>query len=185
MSLSRTDASKFLSYVLRHEPQAIGIELDTEGWTDIDTLIARAAAAGKPLTRALLDEVVSTSEKKRFTVSEDGRRIRAAQGHSSAAVAIAYEPRIPPDVLFHGTATRNLESILAQGLRPGERHHVHLSADTATARAVGMRYGKPVVLRVDARAMHAQGHAFYRADNGVWLVAHVPPAFLAPVDTAG
>jgi putative RNA 2'-phosphotransferase len=127
------------------------------------------------LDRATLDRVVGENDKQRFALSADGRRIRASQGHS-VAVELGLEPREPPAVLFHGTADRNLDSIRAEGLRPGRRTHVHLSADEATATAVGRRHGRPVVLRVHAGRMHAAGHAFYRSDNGVWLTARVPAA---------
>jgi putative RNA 2'-phosphotransferase len=170
--------SKFLSYVLRHGPDSIGLTLDENGWASIDDLLAKAAASGRAIDRATLLEVVATSDKKRFTLSPDGIRIRAAQGHS-VAVALGLEPAFPPDTLYHGTATRFLEAIRAQGLKPGERQQVHLSADAATARAVGARHGKPVVLRVAAGAMHEAGMAFFRADNGVWLTDHVPAQFLS------
>lgn len=169
--------SKFLSYVLRHRPDAIGLDLDESGWTSVDELLAKAASTGTPMSRAELGEIVATNEKKRFTLSEDGTRIRAAQGHS-VEVALGIEPVVPPEVLYHGTATRFLDSIRAQGLIPGSRRQVHLSGDEATAIAVGQRHGKPVVLRVAAGTMHAQGYAFYRADNGVWLTDRVPPDFL-------
>jgi putative RNA 2'-phosphotransferase len=169
--------SKFLSLVLRHQPEVIGLTLDESGWTSVDELLAKAAAAGTPIDRATLDEIVATNEKKRFTLSDDGTRIRAAQGHS-VEVALGIEPVVPPDMLYHGTATRFLDSIRTQGLIPGSRQQVHLSGDEATAVAVGQRHGKPVVLRVAAGRMHAAGYAFYRADNGVWLTDTVPPGFL-------
>ncbi|WP_395678168.1 RNA 2'-phosphotransferase [Inquilinus sp.] len=173
-----TETSKFLSYVLRHEPQAIGLTLDSEGWARIDALIAAAAANGKVLDRELIQAVVDGNDKKRFSISPDGDRMRAVQGHSTAEVAIAYAPVEPPEQLFHGTATRFLASIRAEGLVPGSRHHVHLSPDVETAMAVGRRHGQPVVLTVAAGAMHCQGFVFHRADNGVWLTKAVPPAFL-------
>lgn len=179
-----TETSKFLSYVLRHEPQAIGLALDSEGWAGIDALIAAAAASGTALDRDLIRAVVDTSDKKRFAISPDGARIRAVQGHSTAEVAIAYDPVEPPEQLFHGTATRFLESIRSQGLVAGSRHHVHLSPDAETATAVGRRHGEPVVLTVAAGAMHRQGFVFHRADNGVWLTKAVPPAFLGEVKGA-
>jgi putative RNA 2'-phosphotransferase len=175
-----TETSKFLSYVLRHEPQAIGLTLDREGWTPIDALIAAAAQHGRALDRALIEQVVATSEKKRFAVSADGSSIRAVQGHSTDSVAISFEEKVPPAVLYHGTATRFLESIRAQGLVPGSRQYVHLSEDVQTASSVGQRYGKPVVLTIAASTMHAQGFKFHQAQNGVWLTANVPPAFIAP-----
>lgn len=179
MSKLHDETSKFLSYVLRHAPEAIGLSLDREGWADIDALIAGAATQGRALDIELIRAVVDGSAKKRFALSQDGLRIRAVQGHSTETVAITREALTPPDVLFHGTATRFLDAILAEGLKPGSRHQVHLSADETTAVAVGQRHGKPVVLKIDARAMHQQGRAFYQAENGVWLVDAVPPAFLS------
>ncbi len=168
------EISKFLSYVLRHEPDSIGLHLDSEGWADIECLIAGAVRSGRSLTFETIRDIVATSDKKRFTLSEDGLRIRAAQGHSATGVSLKHEEKTPPEYLYHGTATRFLESILAQGLISAARHHVHLSGDSETAMAVGKRHGKPVVLRVGARLMHQQGYKFYQAENGVWLVSDVP-----------
>jgi len=178
MNTLLSDASKFLSYVLRHQPDAIGISLDREGWADIAALIAAAVNAGKQLDHVLIQTVVATSDKKRFAISEDGLRIRAVQGHSTASVNINHLQRTPPEWLYHGTATRFLESIRDNGLRPGARQYVHLSQDTQTAAAVGQRYGKPVVLKIKALRMHEQGFTFYQAENGVWLTSAVPPVFL-------
>ncbi|MBV6889927.1 RNA 2'-phosphotransferase [Xanthomonas campestris pv. spermacoces] len=173
-----TETSKFLSCVLRHAPQSIGLTLDREGWADIDALIAAATAAGRALDADLIRAVVSSNDKQRFALSADGRQIRAVQGHSTATVALMHMPRTPPSMLYHGTATRFLEAILAQGLQPGQRHHVHLSADPKTATTVGARHGAPSVLRVHSLQMHEDGHVFYQADNGVWLTRHVPPNYL-------
>jgi len=171
------ELSKFLSYVLRHAPQSIGLTLDANGWADVEDLLARAPAAGHTFDRATLHDVVARSDKKRFTLSEDGSRIRAAQGHS-VAIDLDIAPMIPPAMLFHGTATRNVAAILTEGLKPGRRQKVHLSLDEETASKVGQRHGKPVVLRIDAAGMHAHGLSFWRAENGVWLTDHVPPQFL-------
>ncbi|HTD29703.1 MAG TPA: RNA 2'-phosphotransferase [Xanthomonadaceae bacterium] len=179
MSKHHTDASKFLSFVLRHEPQAIDLTLDSEGWAGIEALIAGAQRSGRVLDIEMIRAVVAGNDKKRFAISDDGQRIRAVQGHSTASVAIQYESRVPPEFLYHGTATRFLESILAEGLRPGQRHHVHLSEDITTATAVGQRYGKPVVLKIEALRMHRQGFVFFRAENGVWLTDSVPTAYIA------
>lgn len=130
------------------------------------------------MTRTLLQEVVKASDKKRFTISEDGLHIRAAQGHSTQGVAISHTAKQPPEFLYHGTATRFLASIKEEGLLPGSRHHVHLSEDEKTATTVGQRYGKPVVLKVEALLMHQQGFKFYRTDNGVWLTETVMPGFI-------
>ena len=183
MSKEFTDTSKFLSYVLRHEPHAIGITLDSEGWADVDALIAGSKAAGRELDRELIQAVVSSSDKKRFALSDDNRRIRAVQGHSTDSVAIRHVAKEPPTFLYHGTATRFLDSILAEGLRPGQRHHVHLSEDTSTATTVGERYGKAVILKVEALRMHQQGFIFFQADNGVWLVEQVPASSLTPLNS--
>jgi len=169
--------SKFLSLVLRHQPEVAGITLDSAGWVTVDDLLAGCTKAGQAMTREQLDEVVATNDKKRFEFSSDGTRIRASQGHS-VEVELGYTPAAPPERLYHGTATRNLDSIRRSGLVKGQRHHVHLSADTVTAGKVGQRYGKPVVLTVLAGRMQADGHAFYLSTNGVWLVDHVPPQYL-------
>ena len=178
MSKQLDEVSKFLSYVLRHQPDAIGITLDSEGWADIAALLSAAVKAGKRLDRELIQRVVATNDKKRFAISEDGLRIRAVQGHSTESVDISYEERMPPEYLCHGTATRFLDSIRKEGLRPGSRQYVHLSQDTETAIAVGQRYGKAVVLKVKAGLMHEQGFKFYQAENGVWLTLRVPPGFI-------
>lgn len=178
MSDNITHISKFLSYVLRHHPESIGIELDSEGWTDVTTLLAQAAKHNRLISRACLENVVANNSKKRFTLSADGTRIRAAQGHSTAQVNIQHQAIQPPDILYHGTASHYLPSILKQGLRAGSRHHVHLSADPQTARQVGQRHGQPVVLQVQAASMYAAGYAFYLSDNHVWLTQAVPSEFL-------
>ncbi|WP_439816250.1 RNA 2'-phosphotransferase [Zavarzinia sp. CC-PAN008] len=172
--------SKFLSLVLRHKPEEIGLVLDAQGWASVDDLLEKAAAHGTVFTRDDLGHVVATSEKKRFSLSEDGRRIRAAQGHS-VEVDLGLVPVVPPDVLYHGTAGRFLEAILAEGLKPGARQYVHLSPDVQTARAVGMRHGSPVILRVAAGALNRAGHPFFQAENGVWLTGPVPASFLERV----
>jgi len=180
MKANRVKISKFLSYVLRHKPEAIGIALETGGWIDVDALLQAMNAAGKPLVRDVLEEVVSTNDKQRFAFSDDGTKIRASQGHS-VQIDLGLQPITPPDTLYHGTATRFLNSILSSGLQPQSRRHVHLSADEPTALRVGQRHGKPVILRVDAGAMHADGHTFFLSANGVWLTAAVPPAYLRPL----
>ncbi|MDZ7938039.1 MAG: RNA 2'-phosphotransferase [Rhodoferax sp.] len=177
MSKHHAETSKFLSFVLRHQPDAIGITLDVEGWANIPELIAAAANNGKELDRALIQAVVTTSDKKRFAISEDGLRIRAVQGHSTESVDINYAEQVPPEFLYHGTATRFMESISKDGLLPGSRQYVHLSQDETTALAVGQRHGKPVVLKIKALLMHEQGFKFFQAENGVWLVELVPAAF--------
>jgi putative RNA 2'-phosphotransferase len=177
MDASLVRISKFLSKVLRHAPESVGLRLDEAGWVDVDDLLAAAARAGVALDRPTLERVVADNDKQRFALSPDGLRIRASQGHS-VSVELGLAPQEPPEVLFHGTADRNLASIREQGLVPGRRTHVHLSADEATAINVGRRHGRPVVLRVRAGEMHRAGHPFHRSDNGVWLTSAVPPAHI-------
>ena len=170
--------SRFLSFVLRHDPGSIGLVLDAQGWADIGELVDKAQAHGQPLDLAGIARIVAESDKQRFALSPDGRRIRANQGHS-VAIDLALSPQIPPDHLYHGTAERYLASIRATGLDARSRQHVHLSPDALTAIKVGSRHGKPVVLVVAAGAMHGEGHVFFRSDNGVWLTAAVPARFIA------
>ncbi|CAM5584422.1 MULTISPECIES: RNA 2'-phosphotransferase [Streptomyces] len=167
--------SKYLSRHLRHQPERIGLTPDPGGWVEIDTLIAAAAAHGFPLSRAELDHVVAANDKRRFAV-EDGR-IRASQGHS-IEVDLGLPPATPPPYLYHGTVARHLDAIRAEGLRPMNRHAVHLSADRETATRVGARRGRPVVLSVDSGAMHRDGHVFHISANGVWLTETVPARYL-------
>lgn len=174
MDKQLTEASKFLSYVLRHQPDAIGITLDLEGWTDIGALIVAIKNDGKPFDRDLIQTVVATGDKKRFAISDDGLRIRAVQGHSTDSVDINYVEKMPPEFLYHGTATRFLDSIRKDGLRPGSRQYVHLSQDEQTALNVGRRHGKPIAIKIEALLMYKQGFKFYQAENGVWLIGHVP-----------
>lgn len=169
--------SKFLSLILRHEPGKIGLALDAQGWADVADLLTKLAAHGKRLTRGQLEAIVRSCDKQRFAFSPDGKRIRANQGHS-VEVDLDLPPAVPPEVLFHGTADRFLESIRAGGLIKGARHHVHLSAELRTAQKVGQRHGRLVVLEVAAGEMHRVGHSFFLSANGVWLVDAVPPQFL-------
>jgi putative RNA 2'-phosphotransferase len=170
-------ASKFLSLVLRHQPELIGLTLDSQGWAVVDELVRLANRTGRRLTRHLVERVVRENDKRRFALSPDGTKIRASQGHS-VDVNLALPPSVPPDQLYHGTATRFVESIRALGLKAGNRRHVHLSLDVATATKVGNRHGKPVVLTVLATEMVAAGHEFYLSENGVWLTEAVPAQFL-------
>jgi putative RNA 2'-phosphotransferase len=163
--------------VLRHKPEAIGLELDREGWASVDELLVCAARDGKQLTREKLQEIVEIDDKKRFSLSDDSELIRANQGHS-LKIDLGLEPLEPPETLYHGTATRFLQSILREGLEPRNRHHVHLSGEQETAVKVGQRHGAPVVLRIAAQQMQAEGYSFYCSANGVWLVEEVPPAYL-------
>ena len=174
----RTDrTSKFLSYVLRHRPESIGLELDEAGWVRVDELLAACRRHNRSISRAELEEVVRTNDKRRFSFSPDRLKIRASQGHS-VSVDLALDPLAPPELLYHGTVARFLDPIRQEGLVRGKRHHVHLSADEPTARRVGRRRGTPIVLVVEAGRMHRDGLAFYRSANGVWLTESVPPQYL-------
>ena len=176
MSSQIVSISKFLSLILRHKPEEIGLWLDPEGWAGLEELLRLSAAKGKILTRSLLEEVVATNDKQRFAFNANRSKIRASQGHS-IVVQLGLNPLEPPVELFHGTATRFLEDIRREGILKGKRHHVHLSIDPASSTKVGQRHGQPVVLRIAAGEMHRAGHTFYSSANGVWLTDHVPPAF--------
>ena len=178
MSKNHTEISKFLSYVLRHEPEAVGLSLDKDGWAVITDLILCAKQKGYLLDCDIIQAIVSNSDKKRFTISEDGLNIRAAQGHSTQKVNISYHEKAPPHILYHGTATRFLPVIREQGLLPMSRQYIHLSADEITAIQVGQRHGKPVVLKIKALTMYEQGFRFYFTDNGVWLTDTIPYQFI-------
>jgi putative RNA 2'-phosphotransferase len=167
--------SKYLSKHLRHQPERIGLTLDEGGWVEIDTLIAAAGAHGFRFTREELDHVVAANDKQRFAI--EGTRIRASQGHS-IDVDLGLPPATPPPYLYHGTVAGSLDAIRAEGLRPMNRHDVHLSPDRETAMRVGARRGRPLVLSVDSGAMHHDGHVFHVSANGVWLTKAVPPGYL-------
>jgi putative RNA 2'-phosphotransferase len=169
--------SKFLSLVLRHEPERVGLSLDRAGWTTVTELLEAVNRHGVAVTLEQLKHIVATSDKKRFAFNDDQTRIRASQGHS-IEVDLQYAPQVPPELLYHGTATRFLESIRDKGLLKMERHHVHLSAETVMTVQVGARHGKPALLIIRAGDMHRAGHVFYRSANGVWLVEHVPSQFI-------
>ena len=172
-----TRVSKYLAKVLRHAPQDIGLTLGEHGWVAVGELLDRSASAGLPITREELDAAVHAPGKRRYAYDETGTRVRALQGHS-VAVDLGLEPADPPPVLFHGTHPGALEAIRRDGLLPMRRHHVHLSPDVPTARQVGGRRGRAIVLEVDAAAMARDGHVFLRADNGVWLTDAVAPRYL-------
>ena len=169
--------SKFLSLVLRHRPEEVGLTLDREGWVSVSRLLEALEAHGRRLTLDELREVVRSNDKQRFAFSPDGLSIRASQGHS-VGVELGYEPLEPPALLYHGTAERSIASIRERGLLRGRRHHVHLSEQATTAESVGRRYGRPVILAIASGAMHADGHLFFRSANGVWLTEHVPARYI-------
>lgn len=169
--------SKFLSYVLRHDPAAANVKMHEGGWVSVSDLLKGMKEAGRPVSFEQLQNIVDSDSKSRYAFSKDKSMIRASQGHS-VDVDLGYQPQKPPAELFHGTATRFMESILQKGLIPGSRHHVHLSSDTETAYKVGKRHGSPIVLRIDAKQMDEDGIKFYCSDNGVWLTDRVLPKYI-------
>lgn len=169
--------SKFLSLVLRHAPETIGIELDENGWVGVDVLLAKMNAHNKNITPEMLQFVVENNNKKRFAFNQHGTKIRASQGHS-VDIDPGYTPQQPPEILYHGTALKFRESILEKGILKQNRTHVHLSANTDTAHNVGSRHGKPFILKVKTAEMHRNGYVFFISENGVWLTDQVPAMFL-------
>ena len=171
------DTSKFISLILRHKPEVIGITLDEHGWADVDKLIAGISKT-RPIDMAILEQIVAEDEKQRYSFNEDHTLIRANQGHS-IPVDVELEEKEPPEYLYHGTGEKYVASIDEQGLIPKSRLYVHLSSDVDTARRVGQRHGKPVVYIVKSGEMYRDGIKFYRSVNGVWLVKEVPRRYLA------
>lgn len=173
-----TKISIHLSYILRHKPEDIGLTLDKDGWADIDELIQKNSNHRHAMTKEELLNVVKTDEKSRYSISHDCKKIRASQGHSTKFVGIDYEQNLPPTMLYHGTASKNIESILKSGLIKGNRHHVHLSTDHETAVSVGARHGSPAVLKINSKEMHDDGLKFYLSENNVWLTNSVPSKYI-------
>lgn len=169
--------SKYLSLVLRHKPEALGITLDTNGWTDVKVLLEKMNSTGKKIGIDTLKTIVETNNKKRFTFNEDFTLIRANQGHS-IEVDLGFKPKTPPEILYHGTGDKNVESILKEGLHKRNRQHVHLSKDVETARNVGQRHGKPVIFEIQTEDMLRDGFEFYESKNGVWLTDAVPVKYI-------
>ncbi|MDI9862522.1 RNA 2'-phosphotransferase [Flectobacillus roseus] len=172
-----THISKLLSKILRHQPDLIGIQLDENGWVEVSTLLQNLEKYQTQISFEQLKEVVDTNSKRRFSFNDDFSKIRANQGHS-IEVDLALQTQIPPDILYHGTVEKNLDSIFEKGLSKMNRHHVHLSADTETAQKVGMRHGKPIILTIESKKMYGQGYVFYLSENQVWLTDNVPSEFI-------
>ena len=176
-----THISKFLSLVLRHQPETIGIQLDQNGWTDVNDLIRKANNYGVRFDRELLNHIVETNTKKRFAFNETLDKIRASQGHS-IDIDLGYKPQKPPEILYHGTDKSSVQSIVEKGLEKRARQHVHLSNDIKTAIKVGQRHGKPYVFKVLAGQMYNDNFEFFISDNGVWLTDNVPRKYLKQND---
>ncbi|WP_420001153.1 RNA 2'-phosphotransferase [Acinetobacter sp. LF10] len=179
---THTQTSKFLSLILRHKPEQIGLQLDQEGWAKIDELIEAAQQHNTFLDDELIQTIVAQCDKKRFQISDDGLNIRAVQGHSTLTVQREMIALKPPQYLYHGTASRFIDSIQTQGLIAGQRHYVHLSEHKETALNVGQRYGKPILFLIDTVQMYKDGFTFHQAENGVWLITHVPTQYLSLID---
>lgn len=173
----KTKISKFMSLVLRHKPEQIGLELDEAGWADVKSLIEKMNAKGKKVNFEIVEHVVDTNNKKRFAFNKDKTRIRANQGHS-IEVEHGYKPVEPPEILYHGTGEKSLSSIMETGIDKRNRHHVHLSADVETALNVGQRHGKPIILEIASMDMMNDGHDFFLSENGVWLTENVPVKYI-------
>lgn len=169
--------SKLLSFVLRHRPEAMGLTLEPQGWCNIDALVEALQNDGHNITAHSIKVVVHTDDKGRYAISECGEKIRAVQGHSTPIDSVMFEQVDPPEFLYHGTATRFMTSIYQQGIIAKGRHHVHLSDNIETAKDVGSRHGKPVVLRIHAQRMAENGAIFHRSENGVWLIPSVPTGY--------
>ncbi|MCI8975019.1 MAG: RNA 2'-phosphotransferase [Lachnospiraceae bacterium] len=174
--MSNDSMSKFISLILRHHPEAAYIELDEHGWAEVDKLIEGIRRTGKRINRELLEEIVRTDNKQRYSFNEDKTYIRANQGHS-VPVDVGLKEQEPPVFLYHGTAAGFLASIEREGLKPMGRLYVHLSKDVETAVNVGKRHGKPVVLKIHSGDMYRDGQAFYLSENGVWLTKKVVPEY--------
>lgn len=177
MSKRHVTVSKFLSKYLRHEPEVLGLSLESGGWVAVDDLLAGATRIGFSISREELAQVVAENDKRRFSFDQSGTKIRANQGHSTE-VDLHLKEVDPPEQLFHGTVANVLDAILAEGLKKMNRHDVHLSKDMETAMKVGERRGKPVVLVIDSTRMAANGFTFRLSENGVWLTDHVPPQYI-------
>ena len=171
--------SKFISMILRHKPQVIGITLDEHGWADVDELIKGINETGEEVefSKATLETIVKTDKKQRYSVSQDKTLIRANQGHS-IPVDVELEKKEPPKILYHGTGVKSVKAIQEQGLLPMERLYVHLSTDVETAPNVGKRHGTPVIFKVNTEQMQKDGYDFFQSVNGVWLTKEVPAKYL-------
>lgn len=170
--------SKFLSLILRHKPEKIGLQLDANGWANVAELLSKAHKNNRRFTLVELEEIVEKNDKKRFTFNEDHTMIRANQGHSLKTIDLQLEAIVPPDFLYHGTVSKFMEPIRKNGILKMNRQHVHLSKDKATATVVGNRRGKAIILSIRTGDMHRAGFTFHCSKNGVWLTNHVPAEFI-------
>ena len=172
-----TRVSKFISLVLRHKPESIGLNLDEKGWAETSELLEKMNQSGTNISLDMLNRIVETNNKRRFSFNEDKTKIRANQGHS-INVDLELKQKIPPQFLYHGTATKFLDSILKEGIKKKERQYVHLSIDIKTAITVGQRHGEPKILIIHSEQMHGEGFNFYLSENNIWLTEHVPVKYI-------
>ncbi|WP_053957478.1 RNA 2'-phosphotransferase [Inediibacterium massiliense] len=178
MENPNTKLSKYISLILRHKPEIIGVKLDNHGWCDVDDLLFRMNKNGKIINRSQLDEIVKMDDKDRYTYNDDGTKIRANQGHS-IDVDIELEKEIPPQYLYHGTIQKYVLPILKEGIKKGQRQYVHLSTNIEIAKIVGKRRGIPVILKIEAGKMYLDGYQFYLSKNKVWLCDYVPNKYIS------
>jgi putative RNA 2'-phosphotransferase len=174
---NQTKISKFISLILRHNPDVIGITLDNEGWADVNELLCGLKSSGTPITLEDLQKIVQEDSKQRYVFSHDGENIRAQQGHSTS-VDLAFTVKKPPIILYHGTVGQYIPSIKETGLDKRTRQYVHLSMERVTAENVGGRRGKPIILTVQSLQMFEDGYTFFLSGNGVWLTDHVPSKYI-------
>ena len=176
--MSIVGLSKFISLILRHKPEKVGIKLDEHGWADVNDLIKGIQKSGKQFNLELLEKVVAENDKQRFSFNENKTKIRANQGHTKK-VDVELERKVPPKILYHGTLASNSASINSKGLLKMKRLYVHLSSDFETARKVAeRRHGDSIIYKINAEAMNRDGYKFFQSVNGVWLTEHVPPNYL-------
>ncbi|AXH72870.1 MAG: RNA 2'-phosphotransferase [Caudoviricetes sp.] len=179
-----TKISKFLALVLRHKPETIGIILGSDGWTDIDTLTNKSNQYGMEITRDDIENIVNTNDKKRYSISDDGRMMRAEQGHSIETIDIGYDSIEPPEFLYHGTSLKNKDIIFKEGISKMNRQYVHLSEDISTAKSVAKRHSKNIcIFIISVHDMYRNGYVFYKSKNNVWLTNNVPPQYI--IETNG
>lgn len=165
--------SRFLSLILRHKPEEANLKLDAEGWAPTSDVVKALRSRFGEFSHNDLRIIVDDNDKQRFAI--EGNKIRANQGHS-VKVDLALPEGTPPAILYHGTKSVFLDSIMRDGLQKGKRHHVHLSLDRETAEKVAARRsGNSIILEIKAGEMT---QPFYQSANGVWLTEAVAPEFL-------
>lgn len=173
---------KYISLILRHKPEIINLKIDEHGWANVDELLKGINNSGRYISKEMLNMIVETNDKKRYQYNNDHTKIRANQGHS-IRVDVELHEKVPPDVLYHGTAQEYLDKIRKSGIRKMNRLYVHLSKDMETAMRVGKRHGQPIVLIINTKAMINDGYKFYYSNNGVWLCDDIAYSYIEEVIT--